>query len=189
MSSTIGHALCGITLLVAARSFSPRIVPGINIWTCAVAVVLANLPDTDFLLGYVLHGDANSLHSGPTHNLMFVAASALFVAAVFRPPWGGWRMTPLVTALIASHVVIDGLTGKVLGWHSSYGVPFLWPFEDARYTFPFTAFLGVEHETLGRVLSLYNVKVMVIETLTWSPVLLAIWFGTHRRTLAQCAHR
>lgn len=189
MSSSVGHALCGITLLVTARSFAPRIAPEISIWSCAVAVVLANLPDSDFLLGYVLHGDANSLHSGPTHSLMFVVAASLFVATVFRQPWGGWKMMPLVAALIASHLVIDSLTGMVLGWHTSYGVPFLWPFEDTRFTFPFTAFPGVEHETFGKVLSLYNVKVMLIEVMTWCPALLILWLGLRRRTSLQCACR
>jgi hypothetical protein len=83
-----------------------------------VAIGAANLPDIDFLLGYVANGDALSLHQEViTHRRVFpllVGAATGLAALGFalvrgRPPTlrDVLRPAALATALVSSHLVMD----------------------------------------------------------------------------------
>ncbi|MCH8026260.1 MAG: hypothetical protein IH866_05645 [Chloroflexi bacterium] len=80
----------------------------------------ANLPDIDFLLGYVANGDARSLHKEMiTHRRSFpllvgaatgvVAAAASLVRGRRPTPKDVLRPAAIATALVSSHIVMDPL--------------------------------------------------------------------------------
>ena len=127
MATLITHPLVP---LVVATAVGSRIVP----WRLLLlGIVLSVLPDCDvvaFRLGVPYEDPLG--HRGFTHSLM----AAAIVAAVLTPVASRLRATALATFLflflsMASHGVLDAFTRQGLG------VAFLWPFENARYFFPF----------------------------------------------------
>ncbi len=85
-----------------------------------MALGAANLPDIDFLLGYVANGDARSLHKEMiTHRRSFplLVGAATGVAAAAASLIRGRRPTPkdvlrpaaIATALVSSHIAMDPL--------------------------------------------------------------------------------
>lgn len=98
MSTPIGHSLFGATL---ARRLGIRSPLGI-----ASAVVAASLPDTDVLLGLVVHGDPWKLHRKGTHTLGFAMSSGMLAG-----------LAGLVSAGNAEgerDLIADALTGAVI---------------------------------------------------------------------------
>ncbi len=97
MALFVGHSLIG--LIIAKKT---KINP-------LLAIILANLPDIDYLLGLLLKGDALSIHRSFTHSPLF----APVVALVFWF-WGKYRkvrylkvQTVGVGLLIFSHYILD----------------------------------------------------------------------------------
>jgi len=112
MATPVGHSIVGYALARAA---------GVNSREgMALAVGAACLPDVDFLLGYVAHGDFYSLHHEViTHKPVFPLLVGLATGAVAavaalrrgrRPRLSEVaRPAALATALVGSHVVMDHL--------------------------------------------------------------------------------
>lgn len=181
MSSTVGHALCGIACLLAARAASPPAASTFAGWYWLPAfALLANVPDLDFLAGFVLYRDFHRFHSGPSHSLLFAVCAAALVSLALGSR-RCWLAFPWIAAALVSHVLIDLFTGPVLGWQVSYGVPLWWPFDGARVRMPLTTFFGVEHSTLNDLLSWHNVKAMVTEIATFAPLVVLLWVWVRRR--------
>ena len=98
-----------------ARAAGVKSRPGLML-----ALGAANLPDIDFLLGYVANGDALSLHKEViTHKRSFpllvgaatgVAAAAASLIRGRRPTTKDvLRPAAIATALVSSHIVMDPL--------------------------------------------------------------------------------
>ena len=112
MATPLGHSIVGYTVARAAGVHSPV--------AMALAVGAANLPDVDFLLGYVANGDVFSLHHEViTHKPSFpllvgtgvgALAATASIARGRRPRLREIaRPAALATALVGSHVVMDRL--------------------------------------------------------------------------------
>jgi hypothetical protein len=112
MSTPLGHSIVGYTVARIAGVKSPG--------AMALAVGAANLPDVDFLVGYVANGDVFSLHHEvithkPPFPLLVGAGVSTLCAAVSmlrgRTPRVSSVVRPglLATALVGSHVVMDRL--------------------------------------------------------------------------------
>ena len=88
MPLPLGHAAIGF----AVNDFcSNESVP--NRLTLALfIVILANLPDIDFLFGLLLQGNGNAYHRGPTHSLLF----ALLFGFVASNAWRLWSRIPRI---------------------------------------------------------------------------------------------
>ncbi len=118
----ITHSLTGLAL---ARAGLNRLCPH----GTALAIVSANIPDTDVaaLWGGPLH--YFEAHRGYTHSLLMLpvmaALSVLVVAAIFRQglPWT--RAFLLCCIGVASHLLLD--------WTNSYGIRLLLPFSSAWF--------------------------------------------------------
>ena len=178
MSSTIGHGLFGATLLMAARSFVPAASWLRRPLWLVLFVAAANLPDVDLLVGMAF-GHFGRFHGGPTHSLLFASAAVLAAAVVTPAPY---RLAlPWLAIAIFSHLLIDLLSGAVIGWHQSYGTRLLWPFDDDRIRAPFSLFLGVENSTGGNLLTSHNVFVVCVEVISFLPLLLGFsWLARSR---------
>lgn len=172
MASTLGHALCGISLLAAAGALKPTPLTRFTLGNLLLFACLANLPDLDMLAGYLLTGHVLSYHGGATHSLAFALLVALLVSMRVRSDRGFTFL--LLGLVVASHPVIDSLTGPQLGWHDTRGMPLMWPVSDTRFSMPFTLFPGPRHDTLDRLMDVHNLKVMAYELLFFSPFLIGL---------------
>ncbi len=127
MPLPVGHALAGIGL--------QRAWPGLFFrrgWHDALfCVLLANLPDADFLPGLLL-GRPNLFHHGAFHSLGAALAVALLTAGMFRlanrrsAPQRR-RTRPLAAAaflILSSHLLLDYFT---IDRVPPFGLPLLWP--------------------------------------------------------------
>ncbi len=112
MATPVGHSIAGYLVARVAGVKSRR--------GMALALGAANLPDIDFLLGYVANGDARSLHREViTHKRSFplLVGAATGVAAAAASLIRGRRPTSkdvlrpaaIATALVSSHIAMDPL--------------------------------------------------------------------------------
>jgi len=149
MATTVAHGLIGISTYCSLVSISPgrRALP-FGGMALVMAAFAANVPDLDMLVSLLMFDDHKQLHGGVTHSFAFAALLAGIVWLA-----GYWRgLTPAITAasffLVASHVVVDWLTGPNWGLHPSHGVALFWPFSDTSFHAPLTLFKGVIHGNL-----------------------------------------
>jgi membrane-bound metal-dependent hydrolase YbcI (DUF457 family) len=113
-----------------------------------LAAFAANIPDLDLLVSLWLYSDHKLLHGGITHSFAFAAMLAVLVWLVTQA-----RHLPVIIAvvsflLVASHVIVDWLTGPYWGLHPSHGLAPFWPVSDTLMRMPLTLFQGVNHSSL-----------------------------------------
>lgn len=120
MPLPVGHALAGLALRQARPGFFSS-----QGWLDALFLMfLANLPDADFLPGFLL-GRPNLHHHGPFHSLGAALGIALLGAVLCR--WRGHRFAPaaaLIFAAFASHLLLDLFA---LDRVAPFGIPLFWP--------------------------------------------------------------
>lgn len=162
MSSLIAHLAAGATAY-ACRSSHERCT--VDAPLLAASVVLAVLPDLDYLLWW-----AAGLQLEPrlTHSLGFAAASAALAWVLLSLTSPRQRrmaaVAPVLFAAAASHELLDFLVGV----HPS---PWLWPLTSASFVSP----LGLL-PSAGRLefANLYLWRNLLIETGVLGPVMLAL---------------
>lgn len=176
-----GYAAAGGGSLVQSRNHH-------ILWFLLVAVVYSNLPDIDFLLGWVAGGSPVYFHRGFTHSFALGALAAAAGTLVFLRAWGGTpaRLFLLLFLSYASHLVLDVLFPDPSG---GGGAKLLWPFTHAWFEFPLGILRPLDglrllptndlHEGFfATVLSWRAVRVFVIDTLVVLPLgLVALVLG------------
>lgn len=180
MSSSIGHALCGISCCLLAQGSTKGTVnlKGYG-WLTGFAI-LACLPDLDFIAGYIFANNFHQFHSGPSHSILAVFLTTI-VLGFALPSGRRLQILPWIFIALASHIVIDLFTGPQLGLHKSYGVFLNWPFHSDRVQMPFSLFYGVRHKTLDTLISWYNIKVIAAEIITFGLLLFFLRSWAHAR--------
>jgi len=118
----ITHAASGLLLsqLIPAPSRG---------WAAAAGVILAVLPDTDYVMGLSSRWDYLRYHRAFTHSLAALPLWALLGAGVGRVLGGPRWFRPLLylgLAAVAVHLLLD--------WATSYGTRLLSPFSQEKYT-------------------------------------------------------
>jgi len=147
-------------------------------WVLFVSVVIANLPDVDFLPGYLL-GDLTTFHHQATHSITAAVIVGLLIAALASRwkfngiGWGVWG-----GSVYLSHVVFDLLVNDP---SPPFGVQLLWPFSDSYFISPFTPFARFDYfdPTAGMVstmLSVHNLITMLREFVLVAPIVALAWF-------------
>jgi membrane-bound metal-dependent hydrolase YbcI (DUF457 family) len=130
MASPIAHSFAGFwTFPVFAKQFQIRLAAQCRQYLprLGVLVLLANLPDFDFLLSLGLFENA-SLHHEFAHSLVAAVLVALAVSCVWRIVPGFWRSAMIYFTAYGSHLLIDLCKGRTLGWtNTDAGIPLLWP--------------------------------------------------------------
>ena len=176
MASLVTHAFTAVALgkALTVWKLPPRF------W--ALAVVSAILPDADavgFAFG-IQYGDLLG-HRGLSHSLAFAVAWSCSVMALVDFPniargsrtW--WKLIALLSAVTASHGVLDALTKGGLG------VEFFSPFDGTRYFFPWRP-LVVSPISFDEFFTGWGATVLWNEMkFVWLP-LAVIWLGV---TVAQ----
>lgn len=174
--ASIGHVAVGLAAarLCAGVGPSER-----RFWgTAAFFVGLSMLPDAD-VVGFPLgvRYDAPLGHRGASHGLFFAVIVGAVMGLVAR--WGRGRawvpaghsalsLGLLAGLVVASHGLLDALTDGGLG------VGFFWPFSAERHFLPWRP---IPVAPIGlRFASWWGLRVAVIETLCFAPLLLyAFW--------------
>jgi inner membrane protein len=161
--ASIGHLAVGFLLGRAYEARSGR--------EQAVAMTtfagLALLPDADVLglsFGLADHGPYG--HRGYSHSLLFAATIAGIAFWVARK----WGTRPWFTALLAflavtSHGILDAMT------YRTRGIPFLWPFDEMRVTFPWRP-IPPAPTGMG-FFSKRGLEVVAVEMVYFMPLILA----------------
>ena len=174
MPSPVGHTLAGVCGFIVAQK---HIVSHRQKWLLFGAVVLASLPDFDFLPGLLL-GDPRSFHHQGTHSLAAVAIGSLVAGGVARrwklngAAWGIWA-----GGLYLSHVVLDLLVNDPT---SPFGVQLFWPFSHLYFISPITLFSRFDYfdpavGTLRALLSRTNFTTIVFEAMILTPFVGVAW--------------
>ena len=98
-------------------------------WAALAGVILAVLPDTDYVMELSSRWDYLRYHRAFTHSLAALPLWALLGAGVGRVLGGPRWFRPLLylgLALVAVHLLLD--------WATSYGTRLLSPFSSGKYT-------------------------------------------------------
>ena len=174
MPSPIAHAAAGLIVALAGEKTvaSERVrIPWAFFLTC---MVLAALPDLDWLIP--------GFHRGPTHSMGFAVLVTLVAAGITQPVTGQvrWRIALICGLAYASHIFMDWLGQDPT---ANPGVEALWPFSDRmfisgldvfRSTWRDDAFVSPHFE--------HNLRTLAQETLILAPILLVLlWRRGQRR--------
>ena len=183
MSSPIGHSLVGL----AVYGFQGRPLARPDYEQMFVFIVIANLPDVDFLPGLIA-GTPNLYHHGASHSLgaALIVASGLAGLAYIAKKSYPLRNFVLFWGLYMSHVLVDFLCHD---GRPPAGVPLLWPFTNAYFTLPILPPIrhaALDHATIGQVLrdivSTHNLYAVFLEILL-ALVLTVVFIGFKRLVL------
>ncbi|MDZ7271134.1 MAG: metal-dependent hydrolase [candidate division KSB1 bacterium] len=170
MPSPVAHSLVAIALY---RRMPSRRCSGARWCLLVVLILVASLPDADFLLGLAI-GDANRYHHQMTHSLSFCAGAAVALAALLNRVWplGLKKWIGLNGILLGAHLGLDALTADTA---APFGQPLLWPFWDGYVHLPVTILLDVRRkgatpEFFPSLLSLHNLKAVTLEVALLVPL-------------------
>lgn len=174
MPTPIGHSLAGYAVGEAA---------GIGLakrsWISTIGLVLiANLPDADYLPGYLV-GRPNAYHHYALHSI----GAAVGVGAVIGMFY--WlrcrRFLPyfaLTAATYSTHLLLDYLA---VDTSEPFGLQLFWPSTAKFFVSPFPVFMDIaksqSSETfLASLLIWHNLRSILWETVVMVPVIFALRF-------------
>jgi inner membrane protein len=180
MPTPIGHSLAGYAIYLATQSESPPKIRG-----TLLCIFLANLPDLDYLPGFLI-GYPNYFHHGISHSIGF----AVF-CGILGMIYSKWLIKEDIKngfyfffGIYFSHVFLDFLCADD---SIPYGEKLLWPFSNSYYISPITIFAGVHKSNLSSdfILSLfniYNIHAIFIEFVILLPVVICVqWYRNKRK--------
>jgi len=178
LPTPVGHSLAGLAITLASGELRER-----KHWPAALGLIaLANLPDADFLPGYLI-GEPRAYHWGPAHGLAAALAAALCAGALARAAGARFRRFFLLgLAAYSSHLVFDMLLGPGA---MSIGLQVLWPLSGERFSAPWAVFLmlprSVEHvDPLRALFSTAVLPLVTRELAVLLPVCLGAWLLSRR---------
>lgn len=183
MPLPFGHSLMGYTLAAGSRfKLSP------NVWmNVFIFALLANLPDIDFLPGY-LEGFPNRYHHHEIHSLGFAALMGLVGGLVYLRMAGKfWACFLPIFFAVSSHLLLDLLTED---FSDPRGMMLFWPINSEFYDFSWKIFKSVNKSNhaadfFSSLFTLHNLRVVLIELMIMLPLALAVTFAQRKRAAAQ----
>jgi membrane-bound metal-dependent hydrolase YbcI (DUF457 family) len=144
-------------------------------------------PDLDIVVSLLLTGSPKLLHSGPSHSFAFALLAfgiGYGLASRTKQPFD-WAF--LVGLGVASHVVVDWLTGPRPGLNPSWGLAVAWPLDDKRYGLPVTLFRGVKHGGFSILFSARNLKTALFELVIFLPLTVFLLRAWRARALGRAS--
>jgi len=171
MPLPIGHALAGIAL--------QQVRPGYYFkkwWHDAIFFMfLANLPDADFLPGFLL-GRPNLYHHGIFHSVgAALGIAALGAAFLYRKKRQFWGPAAGIFLVYYSHLLLDFFTRDFV---APYGLPFFWPFSSRYFIAARPIFINITRSAnaedfLASLVNRHNLAAALREILILGGVALA----------------
>lgn len=168
MPLPIAHSLMGYTL---AESSSVRLTK--SFWLdVLILMFLANLPDIDFLPGYLV-GRPNLYHHYYTHSVAFAALVGGLAALYFWRKRGRfWPYFAIVFAAVSSHLILDLVT---VDQAPPYGMALLWPVTSRFYDIGWDVFGAVHksdaaYDFFASLFHPANARVVLIEFMIMLPI-------------------
>lgn len=141
MASPIGHSLAGCLGFFLVHNNAQFLKYYSSKRLIITAIILANLPDIDFLLGYVFFQNFNAIHRQFTHSFFvgFVVCISIFLCLRF------YKKIPLsflgwLWGLYFSHILLDMLA---YDRYLPAGVQCFFPFSSAYFAFPISILGGL----------------------------------------------
>lgn len=152
MSSPVGHSLAGFLGFILIRNSCRFSVFYSSHFLIILAIIVANLPDIDFVLGYLFFGDINAIHRQFTHSFFFGYLACLMIFISLRV----LQKVPFsflvwLWAVYFSHIFLDMLA------YDSYppaGVQCFFPFSFDYFAFPISILGGLS--MTGGIIQLNN---------------------------------
>lgn len=150
-----------------------------------LSLILANLPDVDYLFGFLV-GRPNAYHRGWTHSIFFAIGVAIVFLIIrfliLRKV--EIRSALLIFGLISSHLFVDWFT---LDTSDPVGIPLFWPFSNEHFIAPVILFRdvhkGVTNSQFFRVLfSTHNLITLGSELLIFGPFVAVSYWILNRKT-------
>jgi membrane-bound metal-dependent hydrolase YbcI (DUF457 family) len=171
MPSPVGHSLAGLAFAAA------DVWPGRRWASVLLGVTIANLPDIDFLLGYVI-GQPAALHWGFTHSFAFALFVGLMAGALAGREHNFLRVTAVAAGICASHFVLDMLIGR--SPRPNFGLEILWPISSERFMLPWRVFQSyptglIHNDPLAALFSRAILPLVLREIGVLLPVAVAAW--------------
>jgi inner membrane protein len=152
MASPIGHSLAGFFGFILIFHDSKFSKSYYSKFLIILAIIIANLPDIDFILGYLFYHDFNAIHRQFTHSFFvgfWVCLIAFLLARINQKISYYWLVW--LWGLYFSHILLDMLA------YDSYlpaGVQCFFPFSSAYFAFPISILGGLS--STGGVIQLSN---------------------------------
>jgi inner membrane protein len=161
MPLPIAHSAAGLAAYLAFRKDLRGMTTREELFLAGSCIILANLPDLDFLPGFLV-GQANRFHHGVTHSILFALVTGIVCYLLTAPALKEIPRTRVLTSCLAailSHIVLD--YGS-LDRSEPYGIPLFWPFSGKYYLLPHPLFGDVIRSRGGNplqfVISLFNLN-------------------------------
>ena len=186
MPLPIAHSAAGLAGYVAFKKANSDSPPKQELFLLGLCLFLANLPDLDFIPGF-LCGEPGRFHHGPSHSLVVGLVGALIF---YR--FVGYRLKGISKKRIFACCLVSLLSHPVLDYFSAdtskpFGVPLFWPFDTEYYMSPFPLFRDVQRnqDTLGTffstIINTNNAWGIAVESLFSGTILFAL-FAFKRRS-------
>ena len=181
MPSPIGHSLAGYVIYAGTNDSHT-----IRWKTLFLYILVANLPDFDFVPGFLL-GTPNSFHRGVSHSLgfafLFGIVLGLFVARNTTNQ-KFFKSILIFSGLYFSHIFLDFFS---VDTSIPIGEKVFWPISNEYFSAPFQFFFDIKrrvssnYEFIATLFSFHNFLAILIEIAVLIPVLALVSFRKRRR--------
>ncbi len=152
-------------------------------------VLVANLPDIDFLFGWSV-GNPNRYHHLWTHSIVFAVLTGVVISAIYTVirNKNGLKMGGIAAGIVGSHLVLDFFSKDT---RVPSGMPLFWPISSKYFLSPVVLFQDVHKASsndafFGSLVCWHNLWTLLIELAILMP--LAIWmYVKYGKTLKTAA--
>ncbi len=173
MPTSVGHSLSGLIAYMALagwKKWSIRLV--------IIFVLLSNLPDFDFVPGWLI-GQPNLFHRGASHSMLLAFVIGLSAGVIVKTTRGGKFVPALMTVFILymMHLVLDLFSAD---YSTMPGFQIFWPFSNEHYIAPTVIFANITRssiveEFVPSLFNSHNLRAMVNEVVIFTPPILLLW--------------
>lgn len=173
MPSPVGHSLGGFSVYLCLVERGKR-----ALWLFVFCVLITNLPDLDFLPGW-LAGEPNLFHRGGSHSIV-VALVVGAVAGLVVKLTGKGKFMPAASAafvLYGLHLLLDLFC---VDNSAPRGFQMFWPLNDDYYIAPVAIFGDITRspvagEFFQSLFSAHNFRAIINEIILFLPLLMLLW--------------
>lgn len=150
-------------------------------------IVVANLPDVDFIPGLFVDSPNRFHHHYLSHSLAFAVFVGGLLAIYFSRRQGGRFVSHFLTftGICFSHLVLDYFTADT---SAPFGVPMFWPISSRYFYSSFSIFMsvhksGTSSDFIQSLFVLHNLWVALWEMLIFVPIFTMIKLVQNRKRL------